>query len=436
MACTTPLSFLLAGIGISTAAFAAQPLSWQAEMHGQRFSAGQAATPDQAILTVPAKQTLLLRSDGWLRLETRTTFPGEIVFNNLLIAQPTGLQIVDLLKWRQGLEKDQQDSAAASQLFSDALLFSPPVLQQLAPAKAGVVTQIWQDKAGRKVTLQYAASGQLTGASLADQDYRYQPLTDDQWQVRHFRQGTEVASWQGRWRQVPQINENAWQLPAGYQPKKTAGPLRVEVVAPGIWRVNGSPSGYHSHFVAGQTGIAVFDAPVNPAEATAVLALIRQTLPDLPVQHVVLSHTHRDHVGGLPVYLAAGARIWTGKDGVVALKRQFGDDVAVKTTELTQRIRLDLGKIKLDVWPLPTPHAAEGLVAYHADSGTLLQGDLYAIPEVGAAPPAFAISASLQQWLVQQQIPAQRFLSSHGRIATAADFRRSLQLAKKPWIPG
>jgi glyoxylase-like metal-dependent hydrolase (beta-lactamase superfamily II) len=75
--------------------------------------------------------------------------------------------------------------------------------------------------------------------------------------------------------------------------------LRATSLGHGAYRIDGAPSGYHTGFVVGTNAVAIFDAPISPAEAQRVRAVIERTAPGRRITHVVASHTHRDHIAGL-----------------------------------------------------------------------------------------------------------------------------------------
>ncbi len=51
--------------------------------------------------------------------------------------------------------------------------------------------------------------------------------------------------------------------------------------------------------------------PLNEAHSKAVLAKVEELWPGVPVTHLILTHHHYDHMGGIRTYAAAGATIVT-----------------------------------------------------------------------------------------------------------------------------
>jgi glyoxylase-like metal-dependent hydrolase (beta-lactamase superfamily II) len=98
------------------------------------------------------------------------------------------------------------------------------------------------------------------------------------------------------------IDARAFDLPAGYVQRAERGPLHATALGHGAYRIDGSPSGYHTGFVVGTDAVAIFDAPIGREEAEKVRAVIEKTAPGRRIAHVVASHTHFDHIAGLPAY--------------------------------------------------------------------------------------------------------------------------------------
>lgn len=105
------------------------------------------------------------------------------------------------------------------------------------------------------------------------------------------------------------------------QPRTQAAPstvpMQAQHVAADTWFVQGeSAMGSAANqnfisnaaFVATPDGVLVIDALGSPALATRLLALIRKHT-SAPLRYVIVTHCHADHIYGLQVLKAAGARI-------------------------------------------------------------------------------------------------------------------------------
>ena len=206
--------------------------------------------------------------------------------------------------------------------------------------------------------------------------------------------------------------------------------MRVENLAAGVFRINGSASGYHMHFVVGEQSIAVFDVPFFPNEIAQIKKLIETTAPNKAISHIVFSHTHRDHIGGGSQLAQETTKIWVGKDAKQAIQRQLGDKLNAISTELSIEQNIDLGGRIIRIIPAPSSHASDMLIAYDAQSNTLFQGDFFMMPEVGPAPVGFPVNRELQEKITQLAIQPERIVSVHGRVGTIQELNQTVQLLR------
>ncbi len=68
---------------------------------------------------------------------------------------------------------------------------------------------------------------------------------------------------------------------------------------------------HHSLAIKLGEGIVVVEPPLNEARSRAVLSKLDELWPGVPVSHLILTHHHFDHMGGIRTYAAVGATIVT-----------------------------------------------------------------------------------------------------------------------------
>src|SRR5205823_710449 len=100
--------------------------------------------------------------------------------------------------------------------------------------------------------------------------------------------------------QVPDVARNATVPP----PQATA-----EKLAEGVWYIKGGT--HHSVAIDQRDHIVVVEAPQDEARSTAVIAKVKETIPNKPIKYLVNTHVHFDHSGGVRTYVAEGATIVT-----------------------------------------------------------------------------------------------------------------------------
>ena len=89
--------------------------------------------------------------------------------------------------------------------------------------------------------------------------------------------------------------------------------------------------------VVAPEGVIVIDALGSPALAEELIGLIR-TVTDKPIQYVIVTHYHADHIYGLQTFMDQGATVIAH----VNAKEYLGSDTA--------RLRLDVSRQELAPW--------------------------------------------------------------------------------------
>lgn len=203
-------------------------------------------------------------------------------------------------------------------------------------------------------------------------------------------------------------------------------------------------------FVIGETSVAVIDTGTAPWIGEALWRAIRART-DLPVDHVILTHMHPDHVFGTGVFQRFGARIWGHADlpraladrqanYLEGLRAAIGEaafvDVTIPdlTDAVTDRAGIDLGGrvLELRVWPVA--HTGSDLTVTDRKTRTVFAGDLVFDRH---AP---ALDGSLRGWRAVladlQGMDVARVVPGHGDAslpwpAGAAPLRRYLAVLER-----
>jgi glyoxylase-like metal-dependent hydrolase (beta-lactamase superfamily II) len=90
-----------------------------------------------------------------------------------------------------------------------------------------------------------------------------------------------------------------------------AAPVRVtsDKLAEGVYWIKGGQ--WHSVAIDQADHIVVVDAPLDEERSLAVLAKVKETIPNKPIRYLINTHAHFDHAGGVRTYVDEGATIVT-----------------------------------------------------------------------------------------------------------------------------
>jgi hypothetical protein len=158
-------------------------------------------------------------------------------------------------------------------------------------------------------------------------------------------------------------------------------------LAPGVWHLTGGT--HHSLLVEQAAGLIVVEAPLYAERSEALLTWIAERFPGKPVSHVIASHFHGDHAGGLRTFVAAGATVVAGDAALGLYRRVFAarrtiepDDLATAPRLATLRgvdpgdhITLPDTTRPVEIYTVDTTHAADMVVA--VAGGVLFVSDIY-----------------------------------------------------------
>lgn len=226
-------------------------------------------------------------------------------------------------------------------------------------------------------------------------------------------------------------------------------PPQVEPIGDGVWLVRSLRPGFHMMFVEFDDFVVAVDAPTGWYEMQQIppmnwshgdtssalsekyLRAIEQAVPGKPVRHVVLTHHHSDHIGGVRAFLAAGATvIATGPAAALALRaarstfsigldRWSGREHERPVFELvtgTHEIRDANTRLRLIELPPGNPKADGFLVVHLPDHDIVYTtGFIYPVPENGFPPvESIDLAAWFVGWLDDTGLDAAQHYNVHG----------------------
>ena len=211
----------------------------------------------------------------------------------------------------------------------------------------------------------------------------------------------------------------------------------MEPLAPGVYYVRGGS--HHSIAIDQRDHIVVVEAPQDEARSQAVIAKVKETIPNKPIRYLVNSHVHFDHSGGLRTYVAEGATIVThemnrpyyekawAQPRTIRPDRLAGAPAAAKFETFTDKLVLDDGKRKIEVHQIAgSGHNDAYAMVYLPAERILSQVDAYA-PLAPNAPPPTAVNpftVNLLENVERLKLNVGQIAALHGGMSTLDDLRK------------
>jgi glyoxylase-like metal-dependent hydrolase (beta-lactamase superfamily II) len=223
----------------------------------------------------------------------------------------------------------------------------------------------------------------------------------------------------------------------------TPPPVRAEAeqLAPGVFYITGGS--HHSVAIDQRDHIVVIEGPQNEDRSLAVIAKVKETIPNKPIRYLINSHVHFDHSGGLRTWVDEGATIVTHQlnrpyyEQAWAAPRTLNPDRLAKSKKgatfetFTDKHVLTDGKRTIEVHALAgNGHNDAFAMVYLPAEKILVEVDAYAPPAANApmptVPSPFAVN--LHDTIQRLKLDVRQIAPLHGRVATMAELRSFIGL--------
>ncbi|MDP6149621.1 MAG: MBL fold metallo-hydrolase [Gammaproteobacteria bacterium] len=173
------------------------------------------------------------------------------------------------------------------------------------------------------------------------------------------------------------------------------GPPEIASVAiePGVTLVYAVPlDSVYSLIVEQAAGLVLIEPGENDLKGEAILEWANENYPGKPITHVIVSHHHNDHAGGIRPYVAAGATIVAheaAKEFFTAQCARPASKIVVDALDRNpvpativgvpadEPYRIDDGLRPVTVYPMEMGHTSDMVFAVVEPEKILYAGDLY-----------------------------------------------------------
>jgi hypothetical protein len=214
--------------------------------------------------------------------------------------------------------------------------------------------------------------------------------------------------------------------------------VTAEPVAKGIWWLAGSGN-HRSVVFEFDDHLVLYEAPLNEARSKAVIDKAR-SLSSKPLTHVIVSHHHFDHSGGIRVAVAEGLTVITYKDNIPFFKDLLARKHSIVQDELAKNPReakfeavddsltLKDKSMEVQLYHLKdNPREGTNLFAYVPKDRILVQADLYDSTWTFHHWGENVITniEQIRKLKVDKQVPV------HGAIQSYADMVKTIRSAPK-----
>jgi glyoxylase-like metal-dependent hydrolase (beta-lactamase superfamily II) len=224
----------------------------------------------------------------------------------------------------------------------------------------------------------------------------------------------------------------------------TPPPVQVNVqkLADGVYYMTGANA--HTIAVDQSDHIVVVEAPANEARSEAVIAKIKETIPNKPIRYVINSHVHFDHSGGLRTYVDEGAAVvthqmnrpyfeqaWTAPrtlnpDRLAQSKKEAKFETVTDRHVLTDKNR------NIEILSIANSgHNAAFIMVYLPKEKILIEGDAFTPGAADAPPPAVPnpYTVNLNENIERLKLDVRQIAALHGpRLVTMVDLRTAIGL--------
>jgi len=164
------------------------------------------------------------------------------------------------------------------------------------------------------------------------------------------------------------------------------GGFKLVELAPNVQHVVGGTA--NNLIVAMKDGIVIFDAPVNEGQSRWVIDAAKKAYPGRRVSHLVLTHHHMDHTGGMRTYVAEGAQVIVPAptkayfEQVVKAPHRIAPDALAKQPraatilEVNETMTLKDDTVQINLHNIPNPHSEGMLIGHVVQANVLWVTDL------------------------------------------------------------
>ena len=212
-----------------------------------------------------------------------------------------------------------------------------------------------------------------------------------------------------------------------------------QMVADGVWFLSGGS--HNSALIEMKDQLILVECPLNDERATAVLAEVKDLVPNKPIKYVVATHHHFDHSGGLRAVAAEGVILIAHDVNKAFLEKALAAPATVSPDRLAKsgkkgtvegmrdkRVLTDGSRTVELLHIAGNTHHSGLIMAYLPKEKLLVEADAFTPAPPNAPAPAAVnpFSVNLADNIKRLNLTVDQVLPLHGRIVPVAELHKAV----------
>ncbi len=211
-------------------------------------------------------------------------------------------------------------------------------------------------------------------------------------------------------------------------------------LADGVYYLTGGS--HHSVAIDQRDHIVLVEAPLNEERSQAVIAKVKELIPNKPIKYLVNTHAHFDHAGGLRTFVDEGSTIVTLQPNQAYYQKVWAVPHSIKPDRLAKSLKpahfdsftgkhvLSDGKRNIEIYSIDgSGHNDAFALVYLPKEKILIEADAYTPTAANVPPPSSPnpYSVNLCQNIYKLKLDVDQIAALHGpRVVTLADLRTAI----------
>lgn len=222
---------------------------------------------------------------------------------------------------------------------------------------------------------------------------------------------------------------------------KTPVAVTSSTLAPGIYYLQGGS--HHSVAIEQKDHVVIVEAPQHEERSLAVIAKVKELIPNKKITQLINTHQHFDHSGGLRTYVDAGATIVTHELNKPFYEKAWKQPRSINPDKLalskknpvfktfTDKLVLNDGARNIEIHSLPgNGHNDAFAFVYLPAEKILIEADAFTPPAPNAPVPTSVnpFSSNLYQNIQKLKLNVEQIAPLHGRLVKLDDLKSFINI--------